>query len=155
MSKRLSINKSDRRKAKRRFTEPNDQELEHIVMQNLRLSRTFSNWSFDSPFDLLSFAVYEGCDEPVMRIAAPYAVGHELVKSYGFRWVMLEDSGDRRVGVMHEKLDEPVDLHRLTGDESREEASRHLKTPGAIGVLSLASREVANFLERWQDWLQT
>ena len=66
----------------------------HISLNNAYLTELrciFSVWSgqYEDEYDLLDFAYYEGCCEPIMAIAAPYVMGKSLVKKFNFRWIMV------------------------------------------------------------------
>lgn len=88
------------------FRKPTPEEMSVVARQLAELRRVFAVWSdhYDDEFDLLWFAYYEGCDEPVMASAAPYAVGNSLVKKDGFRWVMVQAGDSWHHGVAHPLL---------------------------------------------------
>jgi hypothetical protein len=88
-----------------------------------RLREHFPEWNKNNSAEgaehaLVGFAFYEGCGDTrhcgeILAEAALFALGQELVTSYGFRWVMLTSGEAPRYGVMHPSLNAPIDLCSL------------------------------------------
>lgn len=88
-----------------------------------RLREHFREWNKNDSAEgaehsLVGFAFYEGCGDTqhcgaILAEAAPFALGQELVRSHGFRWVMLTSDEAPRYAVMHPALSEPIDLGSL------------------------------------------
>ena len=133
------------------FREPTQEEMSVVAWRLAELRRVFAVWSDnydDDEFDLLWFAFYEDCDEPVMASAAPYAVGNSLVKKDGFRWVMVPSGGSWHHGVAHPLLAEPIDLLALEGDGwYRPEVDDEPPRPGEA---ALDSRDFIKLAVEWR-----
>ncbi len=128
---------------------PNFRELttdeKSIVSARLAdLRRTFAVWSDDydddygDDYNLIAYAYYEGCDQPVLAAAAPYAVGRSLVEKNGFTWVMVQSGSSWHHGVIHPMLPEPIDLLDLeSGKWCRPEPDDEPPQPGEATMDSL------------------
>jgi len=100
--------------------EPDASELEAVATIFLKLRDHFAEWDNygESPQELIEFAYYEGCGGTeccgeLLELAAPVALGDELVSKHGFKWRMIRASGSWHYGVVHTKLQDAIDLQSL------------------------------------------
>jgi hypothetical protein len=119
------------------------------------LREHFHEWSSDDPCEhsLIEFAIYEGCVESdhcrdVLRKAAPFALGKELVEKDGFEWVMLQVDGGWHHAVTHPSLDTPVDLATIENGSWNREQYDEVQDPARIvnesyGALSATARRAS------------
>lgn len=129
---------------------PDEMKLVDLYLAELR--HTFTVWSKnyeEDEYNLLSFAYYEGCCEPIMATAAPYVVGNSLVKKAGFQWVMVQSNNAWHHGVFHSALSEPINLLTLeNGDWYRPEPDDEPPEPGEV---TLASHDVIGLIVKWKQ----
>jgi hypothetical protein len=91
----------------------------HIDRTLARLRAHFHQWSYiESPHELVDFAFYEGCGSTEccgasLSLAAPLALGMELVQKHDFKWVMVRFENGWDYAVMHVKKGLLVDLEAL------------------------------------------
>ena len=113
--------------------DPTDAELAIIDRHLAELRKVFAVWSeYDDEYELICFAIYEGCEEPVMESAAPFACGRSLVRHQGFRWTMIQVGDAWHFGVTHPWLPEPIDLECLGTSSWNREIYDQPLSPGEI-----------------------
>ncbi|MCB9855779.1 MAG: hypothetical protein H6818_08825 [Phycisphaerales bacterium] len=119
---------------------------EHTYIADLfqRLRDHFHEWRDygDDVHDLVGFAYYEECGGTdccgrLLAEAAPIALGHELVRRYGFEWAMVRCDNAWHFAVSHPSLSQPIDLQRLEDGSWNDEDYDEPTDPGEMTHESL------------------
>ena len=116
--------------------EPNEYARIEDVLKCLR--EHFHEWPnyHDDEHGLIAFAFYEGCGGKccgaILAAAAPFALGKELVKEHGFRWVMIPTESGWHFGVESERLANPIDLEILEDGSWKEHGYDEQPDPGEM-----------------------
>jgi len=119
---------------------PTSDEINIVRYSFHQLNEAFPAWTWyhKDPYDLLRFAYYEGCSNPIMSKVAPYAVGMSLVSKHFFQWVMIQVDRSWHYGVIDPIFKDPIDLAGLkNGQYYRLEAGEESPTQGELILLSL------------------
>ena len=86
------------------LTKLSENEKSNIFTTLAELREHFKEWkeTHPNPLDLCAFAYYEGCSgteccNQILELAAPLALGNELVNKVDYSWVKI----DGKVGLSH------------------------------------------------------